>query len=591
MPTEREIQMLRAAREAGITSREELANFMAQISAESRNLTRLEEGFAYTRGVNQIPPRWARRNGLEALEDARQEALRGNAEPLAELMYGGRMGNNDPGDGYRYRGRGYIQLTGRDNYTAASRALDLDLVGSPDLAAQPENAARVAVWYWQERVPPHQREDVLEATHRVNGGEEGLARRYAEFGRWNAVLTPELLADLDANRLIPDAHQVRGIEDSVVQSLQENLNTLGIRNARGEPLVVDGNRGGPNSNTNEAIAAFQRQFGLTGVISNAELLAATQAALNARQALNPDQPRRDVPHPEGVQPPAMPARNAPGRPGDVLDRYALPPTQAAEPIRLPPMPPVEQLQPGAQGAAVFALQEHLRLLNARDAEGQPIKADRDYGDRTRAAVEDFQLWSGLPTTGVADRATLDALKTHAAFALEQRARGIAPSEHLAGNLKPGAPEAHVAADLRTPAERHAIQDPAAFEQGRTLAAVQTGLIQLGYQHRIGQPLQVNGVNDEATREAVTAFQSERNLPVTGQPDAATQQALQQLLAAQQQATQAREKEKAQGQAQAVPTRTPADADHPVMPCWTRCAAWYGAWTSKPARAGTSTASA
>jgi putative chitinase len=66
--------MLGAARAAGITSRAEIANFMAQISAESRNLTALEESFHYTRGIDQIPVRWARREGDAALENARLEA-------------------------------------------------------------------------------------------------------------------------------------------------------------------------------------------------------------------------------------------------------------------------------------------------------------------------------------------------------------------------------------------------------------------------------------------------------------------------------------------------------------------------------------
>ncbi|MGS8542328.1 glycoside hydrolase family 19 protein, partial [Salmonella enterica subsp. enterica serovar Anatum] len=82
------------------------------------------------------------------LEQARKEALQGKPEHLAELMYGGRNGNDHPGDGYAYHGRGYIQLTGKSNYRAAAEALQLDLVKHPELASQPENAAKIAVWYW-----------------------------------------------------------------------------------------------------------------------------------------------------------------------------------------------------------------------------------------------------------------------------------------------------------------------------------------------------------------------------------------------------------------------------------------------------------
>ena len=148
MPTENEIQMLRAVRAAGITSREEMANFMGQMGHESGGFTRLEEGFRYTQGIDQIPVASARREGNEALEAARLEALDGRPQELARLMYGGRMGNDDVGDGYFYRGRGYTQLTGEENYRNAGAGVNLELVNTPDLAADRDNAQNIALWYW-----------------------------------------------------------------------------------------------------------------------------------------------------------------------------------------------------------------------------------------------------------------------------------------------------------------------------------------------------------------------------------------------------------------------------------------------------------
>jgi predicted chitinase len=212
MPNERELQLLRAAMAEGITSREELSNFMAQVGHESNGLLRLEEGFRYTRGIDQIPVRSARREGLQVLEAARLDALQGRPQRLAELMYGERMGNTEPADGYTYRGRGYIQLTGKDNYRAAGEALGLDLVGNPGLAAEPGHASRIAVWFWNTNVPEAAREDVLAATRAINGGENGLADRQHRYDDWYATLTPDYLQQLGVGveaRTSVDCNDVR----------------------------------------------------------------------------------------------------------------------------------------------------------------------------------------------------------------------------------------------------------------------------------------------------------------------------------------------------------------------------------------------
>jgi predicted chitinase len=104
----------------------------------------------------------------------------------AQRSYDGRMGNSESGDGYRYRGRGYIQLTGKNNYTQASRALGLDLVKNPDQAATPDVGAKTSVWFWKTNVQPKisNWDDVTAITKVVNGGYNGLEdrkMRYAAF--------------------------------------------------------------------------------------------------------------------------------------------------------------------------------------------------------------------------------------------------------------------------------------------------------------------------------------------------------------------------------------------------------------------------
>lgn len=296
MPTDNEIQMLRAARAAGITSREEMANFMAQMGHESGGFTRLEEGFRYTQGIQQIPVSSAWREGAPALEAARLEALHGRPEELARLMYGGRMDNDDAGDGYLYRGRGYTQLTGEGNYRNTGNGVGMDLVAHPDLAAHRDNAERIALWYWENRVPAADRDDVTRATLGVNGGTNGLADRLNRYDAWHAVLTPEFVADLDAGRVHPGAGvgpaigrpamedgALRRLESGEeVRQLNDRLRALNIRADNGHEVPAGQTF---TRQTEEAVRRFQGQHQLpeTGRADPATLQAIQRAIEQQQQ--------------------------------------------------------------------------------------------------------------------------------------------------------------------------------------------------------------------------------------------------------------------------------------------------------------------
>lgn len=242
MPNDRETQLAQQAVAAGITSRKELANFMAQVSHESGGLTRLEEGFRYTKGIQQIPVRSAMREGAEVLEAARVDALSGKPEKLAELMYGGRMGNDQPGDGYVYRGRGYMQLTGKDNYRAAGEALGLDLVENPDLAADPENAAKIATWFWKQNVPQAAREDVTAATQAINGGLNGLADRQTRYDDWHKTLTPEFMQAIGVGRqalLAPLLNDPRHTDYALFRAAADGVYAIDAQHNRSSDLRSD----------------------------------------------------------------------------------------------------------------------------------------------------------------------------------------------------------------------------------------------------------------------------------------------------------------------------------------------------------------
>jgi putative chitinase len=111
----------------------------------------------------------------------------------SQARYEGRkdLGNTEPGDGFKFRGRGLIQTTGRANYAATGEALGIDLLRDPTLLALPENAARSAGWYWQSRGLNALADlgDFRRITLRINGGTNGLADRQALYTAAQAVLT------------------------------------------------------------------------------------------------------------------------------------------------------------------------------------------------------------------------------------------------------------------------------------------------------------------------------------------------------------------------------------------------------------------
>lgn len=152
------------------------AHFLAQAAHESLGFTRFVENLNYS-----TPGRIA---GVWARLAVRAHELAGNPEALANAAYGGRGGNGDEasGDGWRYRGRGMFQLTGRSNYTICGAALGADLENNPDLVAEPEMAALSALWFWRTRgcTAAAMKDDVEAVTRIINGpARAGLDERRA----------------------------------------------------------------------------------------------------------------------------------------------------------------------------------------------------------------------------------------------------------------------------------------------------------------------------------------------------------------------------------------------------------------------------
>lgn len=152
----------------GIGSRERLAAFLGQCHVESVGFRRLVEDLNY-RTPERLLAVWPSR--FAGLAAAR--AYVASPERLANHVYAGRLGNGDTasGDGWRYRGRGLKQLTGRDNYRRAAQALGRPYVEQPDLLCRPEDAVRTAAWFWAANGcnPLADAGDIDAITRRVNG--------------------------------------------------------------------------------------------------------------------------------------------------------------------------------------------------------------------------------------------------------------------------------------------------------------------------------------------------------------------------------------------------------------------------------------
>lgn len=112
-----------------------------------------------------------------------------NPEALANKVYGGRMGNTKPGEGWRYRGRGFLMITGRDNYVLASGWSGFDLTNDPDLAAQPATAAMIAgaYWDWKHLNALADADDLDGITKAINGGRIGFDARKVQLGRAKVI--------------------------------------------------------------------------------------------------------------------------------------------------------------------------------------------------------------------------------------------------------------------------------------------------------------------------------------------------------------------------------------------------------------------
>lgn len=149
----------------------DLVPFVAQMLVETGRLEHLSENLDYS--PERLMEVWPHRFPTQG--DALFFAH--NPEALANKVYGGRMGNNQPGDGWRYRGRGIPMVTGKDGYAALGDLMGQDLVSNPELLEQPHFALEGGIHWWEKRIPDAVLGDTEKVTQIVNGGQTAEAER------------------------------------------------------------------------------------------------------------------------------------------------------------------------------------------------------------------------------------------------------------------------------------------------------------------------------------------------------------------------------------------------------------------------------
>lgn len=184
-------QALEAARQnSSVNTSRRLCHFLGQIYVETAGFTSMIENLKY-RDPARLDAVFSKVKGI----DDAKALIKLGEEAIANRVYAGRLGNSadeKKGDGWRYRGSGYKQLTGRSNYKEIGKIVGLDLEANPDWARDPVSAAKVAFAFWDARgcSPLADAGDVETITERVNGPSKlGLAERrqatIRALGIWN----------------------------------------------------------------------------------------------------------------------------------------------------------------------------------------------------------------------------------------------------------------------------------------------------------------------------------------------------------------------------------------------------------------------
>lgn len=257
IPTNKEVEawceeLNKALPKYDITTPQRIAGFISQCAHESMDFNALSENLNYREEtLNKIFSRYFGPGKRNAAEYAR------NPEKIANYVYmdefrTSKLGNTQPGDGWRFRGRGLKQLTGRDNYTRFAKDYDMTAEEAAEWLETKEGALASALWFWNTKNLNAVADtgDVVRLTKIINGGDIGLADRQARYTRAMAALGGKITAPAPAAATAPSGGVLRrGSKGEEVKRMQAKLG-----------LAADGDFG---PGTEAALKKWQAANGLT----------------------------------------------------------------------------------------------------------------------------------------------------------------------------------------------------------------------------------------------------------------------------------------------------------------------------------------
>jgi putative chitinase len=245
---------------------------MSQCAHESRDFTALEENLNYSvDALNRVFPRYFGSGKQNAIDFAR------NPEKIANYVYmdinrtkAGALGNTQSGDGWRFRGRGIKQLTGRNNYAAFGKTVGMTAEQAADYVATPKGAIESACWFWNIRRlnTVADADDIVRMTKIINGGDIGLTDRRNRYTRAKAILGDTTTTTTP-----------KPINQQIIDSVTQNTNIVLKRGARGDlvkqvqsvlGLDADGIFG---MQTDAAIRSWQRinRYTVNGILNQEQI--------------------------------------------------------------------------------------------------------------------------------------------------------------------------------------------------------------------------------------------------------------------------------------------------------------------------------